>query len=420
MNGHPSRLLLLTSLAVTASIAFPAASLRADKYPRNKEIDVLHYAFQLTLRDDDNEIAGKAGIDVLFLEAGVDHLVLDLVGKRRTDDVQGMTVSTVRSGEAALAYELDHDRLRIALASPSQRGETRRIDIGYAGVPESGLIIRNNMHKERTFFADNFPNRARHWLPLVDHPYDKATCQFMVTAPRDYQVVANGLLVAKSDLPNGQRRTHWRQSVPISTYLMVIGAARFAVQHVETVGGIPIQTWVFPQDKTAGFAVFRQARKPLEFFVQRIGPYPYEKLANVQSTNRYGATEFASSVFYGERIVRNRNGFEIMVHEIAHQWFGDSITTDDWNHVWLSEGFATYLTHLYFEETVGRQRLIDGMRRSRQTVIRNARRNPDQPLVDYRLPVEQTLTSDAYQKGAWLLHRYTTPMPPAPISPATS
>ncbi|MCZ6641977.1 MAG: M1 family aminopeptidase, partial [Gammaproteobacteria bacterium] len=195
-----------------------------------------------------------------------------------------------------------------------------------------------------------------------------------------------------------------RQSVPISTYLMVIGAARFAVQHVESVDGIPIQTWVFPQDKAAGFALFGEARKPLEFFAERIGPYPYEKLANVQSTNRYGATEFASSIFYGERIFGRGNAFGLMVHEIAHQWFGDSITTNDWNHVWLSEGFATYLTHLYFEETVSRERLIEGMKRDRQQVIRNAQRNPDQPLVDYRLPVEQTLTGDAYRKGAWLLH----------------
>ena len=110
------------------------------------------------------------------------------------------------------------------------------------------------------------------------------------------------------------------------------------------------------------------------------------------------------SPVYGENVFARGNGFPIMVHEIAHQWFGDSVTTNDWNHVWLSEGFATYLTHLYFEAEIGRERLVDGMQKDRQRVIRSAASHPDQPLVDERLPVERTLTGDAYQKGAWVLH----------------
>ena len=95
-------------------------------------------------------------------------------------------------------------------------------------------------------FSENWPNHARQWLPMIDHPYDKATGEFIVTAPAHYQVVANGLLVEELDLPDGVRRTHWKQSVPIASWLYALGVARFAVHHYDVVRGIPQQVWVFP------------------------------------------------------------------------------------------------------------------------------------------------------------------------------
>jgi aminopeptidase N len=384
-----------------------ASRVQADRYPRNRQINVLHYVFRLSLQDESNEIIGQTSIDIQFCEAGVDRFELDLTGKERGDAKTGMTVSRVTVDNSELRFEHQNNRLKIDLdekvVGKIEKGQSLRINIDYLGTPQEGLVIRDNKYHERTFFADNFPNRARQWLPVLDHPYDKATCEFIVTAPKPYRVVANGKLIEELDNVS-THQTHWKQSVPISTYLMVIGAARFATQDVEPVAGIPIQTWVFPEDQDVGFAVFGEAGKPLKFFIDRIGPYPYEKLANVQSTNRYGATEFASSIFYGEDVFSRGSGFPIMVHEIAHQWFGDSITTNDWNHVWLSEGFATYLTHLYFEAESGREQLVEGMQKDRERVIRSAASHPDQPLIDERLPVERTLTGDAYQKGAWVLH----------------
>ena len=91
---------------------------------------------------------------------------------------------------------------------------------------------------------------------MIDHPYDKATGEFIVTAPGRYQVVANGLLVEELDLANGMRRTHWKQSVPIASWLYTLGVARFSSHHAGTVNGVPLQTWVFPQDREAGQRLF--------------------------------------------------------------------------------------------------------------------------------------------------------------------
>ena len=97
--------------------------------------------------------------------------------------------------------------------------------VRYGGVAAAGLVIGPNAYGERTFFSDNWPDKARNWLPTIDHPHDKATCDLVVTAPARYQVVSNGLLVEETDLADGQRLTHWRQSVPISPWLFVLGGS---------------------------------------------------------------------------------------------------------------------------------------------------------------------------------------------------
>jgi aminopeptidase N len=187
---------------------------------------------------------------------------------------------------------------------------------------------------------------------------------------------------------------------------MVIGAARFAIRTTGYVDGIPIQAWVYPRDREAGFADFAQAEKAVRFFHERVGPFPYAKLANVQSKTRYGGMENASNIFYSEGAVRGDLSNEgLIVHEIAHQWFGDSVTELDWNHIWLSEGFATYFTHLFNEANYGRERLVQGLVRDRNIVSGFYSQYPDQALVALQLAdPNDMLNRNAYQKGSWVLH----------------
>ena len=123
--------------------------------------------------------------------------------------------------------------MEINLASPSVKDEIKKFTINYSGIPSDGLIISKNKYGDRTFFGDNWPNRAHYWLPTIDHPYDKATCDFIITAPSEYKVIANGSLIEESDIGNNFRLTHWKESVPIPTKVMVIGAAKFAVQYLQ-------------------------------------------------------------------------------------------------------------------------------------------------------------------------------------------
>jgi aminopeptidase N len=380
----------------------------ADTYPKDPRVDVVNYRFDLELQDENDRISGTADVDVRFAAAGETSLRFDLINQDRITG-QGMTVSAVSAEDVRLPFTHRNDTLTIELPRPSVTGQRLRLRIAYAGIPASGLKIAKNRHGDRTFFSDNWPNRARHWLPTVDHPYDKATSDMIITAPAHYQVVSNGLLIEETDLPGDRRRTHWRQSVPIAPWLYVLGVARFAVQHVDTFDGKAIQTWVYAQDRDKGFYDFAvPTRDALAFYSDRVGPFSYEKLANVQSNSVSGGMEAASAIFYsegsvtGDRSVRWRN---VVIHEIAHQWFGNAVTEYDWDDVWLSEGFATYFTLLYIEHAYGRDEFLRGLEASRQRVLAFDKANPDYRIVHDNLDdMSKVTTGQTYQKGAWILH----------------
>jgi aminopeptidase N len=390
----------LLPLCLVLALGLPTL---ADTYPRQPGIDALHYAFRLTLSDETDEIVGEATMDLRFIKDGLTEFTLDLTS---VVDGKGMLVSEVTSGGAAVKYTHQADRLRLTLASPAKAGERRQFIVRYRGIPKSGLRIGKNKHGERTFFSLNWPNLAQQWLPIIDHPYEKATTEFIITAPAKYQVVANGLLQEETDLGDGRRLTHWKQSVPISSWLNAIGVAQFATRHLGQARGIPLQTWVFHQDRDHGIATFDvPVRQAIEFFSEHIGPYPYEKLGNVQAAGLGGGTEHASAIFYGENSVTNRPATGLVAHEIAHQWFGNSITEKDWDDVWLSEGFATYFTLLFTEHYQGRDAFVAGVKRSRDRVLDTEKRLPGKAIIHDNLSdMRQVLNQLVYQKGGWVLH----------------
>ncbi|MFT7679378.1 MAG: aminopeptidase N [Planctomycetota bacterium] len=417
------RLLIQNSLLLAVLCTGRVA---ADTYPRAKELDVLEYTFRVTLTDKSDSIAGLASIDLRWLESGESSFELDLssvvqasgkgmhvngVWGRPRAGVHPLNALRIEGGEGggALRYVHEANRLLIHLAEPSKQGTRLYVTISYSGIPASGLEIGETKYGDRCFFSENWPNLARQWMPTIDHPYDKAKSQMIVVAPAHYQVVSNGLLVEETDMGEGQRLTHWRQSVPIATWLYNVGVARFAVQRLADFDGKPVQTWVYPQNRDAGFYDFAEpTHAVLAFYSEQVGPYSYEKIANIQSYSVGGGMESASSIFYGEdsvtgtRSVRWRN---VIIHELAHQWFGNAVTESDWDDVWLSEGFATYFTLLFREHAYGRDDFVAGLKESRDDVLRFYRKHPDYRILHNNLDdMSRVTTGMQYQKGAWTLH----------------
>jgi aminopeptidase N len=373
-----------------------------DGYKRNPFVDIIHYDFSISISDTNNIIYGHTEIDVNFT-GPVKTLKFDL--KSKGTDEKGMTVQNVTFDKGSIKWDHNGDRIMITLHDSVKAGSQGIFSIEYSGVPADGLIISKNKYGDRTFFADNWPDRARNWIPCVDHPYDKATVDFIITSPDHYEVVGNGYLVEESCMPKQTKLTHWKEDVPLATKVMAIGVAPFATRLEGNVDGTTVWSWVFTENRKEGFHDYSVALKPLEFYSRLIGPYPYEKLANVQSKTIFGGLENASCIFYAENSVTGKGSAEnLMAHEIAHQWFGNSVTENDWHHIWLSEGFATYLTAVYQEKTYGKEKFDETMKSARDQVLGFSSGSP-KPVVDTTVTdLMKLLNPNSYQKGAWVLH----------------
>lgn len=367
-------------------------------HAQHRPIDVQHYRFNLTLTDSSNMITGIAAIRFNTTRP-LDTITIDLVD---TSNGGGMQVTQVLLNEFPVKWVHKNNKLKAIARTSTTKNE---LTVHYQGIPKDGLIIAKNKFNDRTFFADNWPDRARNWLPCIDDPADKAGVEFIVTAPLHYQVISNGVQVEETILNETQKLTHWKETVPLATKIMVIGVSRFAVQYVGDTLGVPVYSWVYPQEKENGFYDYAQAKDILPFFINNIGPYAYRKLANVQSKTIFGGMENASCIFYNETSVTgNRSAENLLVHEIAHQWFGNMATETSFAHLWLSEGFATYMTNLYEESKYSTDVMNNQLKRQRNEVIEFSKQS-QLPVVDsVTTNYMQLLNANSYQKGGWVLH----------------
>ncbi len=370
---------------------------------RFENFDIQHYSFEIHLNDTTDIIEGKANIKLITLKPNK-NIVLDLVGKNKSTE-KGMRVSKVLVGGEITPFSHSQNQLEINLNSETKANQQIQLEIIYTGIPADGLVISENKYGKRTFFGDNWPDRAKHWLPTIDHPSDKATLEFLVYAPEHYEIISNGHLVEKRQLENDYEFTHWKEDVPLSTKLMVIGVADFAAEYFEDKNGIPVSNWVFTENREKGFYNYRFHSKALEYFTELLGPYSYEKLAHVQSKTRYGGMENASCIFYHERTGTSEQSQErLFAHEVAHQWFGNSVTEQNWHHVWLSEGFATYLTHVYNQHFYGEEKFQADLQRDRERIIRYSKQKLT-PVIDTTVTdYIKLLNTNSYQKASWFLH----------------
>lgn len=368
-----------------------------------QHINVLHYNFFIDINDDNDSLKGLATIKFIN-PSGASGISFDLTNVQASG--KGMHVSEVKdlsNGVQQLSFAQMSQKLLIQLPA-SRKGDTSTITVAYKGIPTDGLIISKNKFGTRTFFADNWPNRAHHWIPCNDRPDDKASFEFSVVAPSYYGVIANGVKLEEKEL-NNKKLTHWREETALPTKVMVIGVARFATKQFEnSPNSLPVSAWVYPQDSTKGFYDFAVAPDIVQYFSGYIAPFPYQKLANVQSTTIFGGMENASCIFYAEDLVTgDRKAEDVVAHEIAHQWFGDMASEKSFAHLWLSEGFATYFTDLYFEHKYGKEAANKRLQKEREQVIRFAT-STNHAVVDSTDNLMSLLNANSYQKGAWVLH----------------
>jgi aminopeptidase N len=385
---------LLCALAALACL--PAQAQARDTYARLAWLDALEYRIRLNIPEASDEISAEATINFALKADAPRELPLDFGAL----NVEGVTVNGRPAG-----FRQAEGRLLVALAGDYKSGALLTVAVKYHGRPADGLFFKRNKFGDRTVFADNWPNRAHHWFPSLDHPYDKAGVAFDVTAPARYDVIANGRLIETTSLQNGMRLTSWREDVDIPVYCMVVGATEFSVLDAGAFGNSRLSYYLYPKDRDKGTHDYGRALRAAEFFERLVGPYPYEKLALVESSTRFGGMENSSSIFFDENSYNGSGKLEgTVAHEIAHQWFGDSVTESDWHHLWLSEGFATYFGALFYEHADGRQRFLEVMRGARERYMKDAD-VVSRPVIDPSVTdLFKLLNRNNYEKGAWVLH----------------
>ncbi len=387
-------------------------------------VDVLRYRFDLRVPDR-GKVVRIASTATFTRGEGVDSLRLDLLAPMQVARASvGCTASP-----AAAAFTHDGSRVSVALpalvtarrtvaANPlpvaAPAVDTLCVTVAYEGEPADGLIISTDSAGRWRAFGDNWPDRGRHWLATVDHPSDKALVEFVVDAPAALTVVANGTRRSVSDAAGGRRRTTWATAEAIPTYLMVVAVAPLVAHELgETACGlasvgrcVPQRVYTAPEQARYMPGHFAEADSIVRFFARTVAPFPYEQLAHLQSSTRFGGMENAGAIFYADRLFRSPNGLSVglIAHETAHQWFGDAVTEAQWGHLWLSEGFATYFAALYTEHSRGDSAFRADIAGIRQQVI-DAAVVKERPVLDTAQTVLlQLLNANSYQKGGMVLH----------------
>ena len=373
-------------------------------------LDVVDYAITLDLPDRGASIEGRAVLTVRRWSP-VDTAVLDLVALR---------VDSVLVDEKPVAFSRTDSLVRVPVGRVV--GDSFAITVRYGGQPKDGLIIRTDSAGRWTAFGDNWPNRARNWIPSIDHPSDKATVTWTVRAPSERRVVANGELMEETPLPVRagsipRTLTRWRESRPIPAYLMVIAAAPLVYYDLGRDGCgagefgscVRQSVYVFPESRDFLPGPFSRSPEIVRLFSELVAPFPYEKLAHLQSSTRYGGMENAGAIFYADAPFRRRTmQAGVIAHETAHQWFGDAVTEREWSHLWLSEGFATYFQQLWVERFGGDSAFRAGMRGIRDEIVK-APEVASRPVIDTtQTDLMALLNTNSYQKGGWTLHMLRT------------
>ncbi len=266
---------------------------------------------------------------------------------------------TVNGQDATFTVDAPHEQMIVKLLKPANRGDDLKVEITYDGKPQAGVYFVSPDRSEvpiktNVIYTQGEAEDTRYWLPTYDEPEDKATSEGYISVPQGYFALSNGTLVEV--IHTGARDVfHWKIDQPHSTYLISFVAAKMG-QGLENWNNIPVNWYVPEGAQDMGSQAFGGTADMVRFYSELTGvKYPYSKFAQTAVPDfPFGGMENISAVTQtigALRPANDPNHEEIMglvLHELAHQWFGDLETCDSWPNNWLNEGFATFLPHFYF------------------------------------------------------------------------
>ena len=360
----------------------------------NGGYDAVHYDLAVTVKPDLATIEGTSSMVAVATQAlSGFHL-----------DLHSLTVHSVTVDGRTAAFTQDGSELVVTPSSPLVSGASFTTRITYSGAPTrlAAPDVDNGWYHDATRATVlGEPQAASMWFPVNEHPSDKATYNVVATVPAGKTAVSNGLPVGDPVTRGALTTWHWRSQHPMASYLVLLAIGDYTLVRTTSHSGIPIIDAVDPSVAKDAAPALAQQSAILDFLAADFGPYPFEAAGAVIAR---GLPEVAletqtRSLYAAELFGPDGNGPSILVHETAHQWFGDSVSLSRWRDIWLNEGFATYAELLW----AAKQGTVDPTQVIPDTLSNLA---PDDALwqTDISNPGTKELFGGAvYQRGSLVL-----------------
>ncbi|MEV7472034.1 M1 family metallopeptidase [Streptomyces kronopolitis] len=364
----------------------------------NGGYDVDHYNLRLGYNPENRILDGRATITARTTQP-LPRFNLDL---------KGLTVKSVTVNQNKATFQRDGQELVIDPERPLSKGERFKVAITYGGIPKPlshlGIFPIGWNATDDGAFVGSQPNGAMTWFPVNDHPKDKASYDFTITVPQGTTAIANGVFGGRKTA-HGRTTLRWKQREPMASYVATVAIGKFKVQQYTTPGGLEVYNAVDPREAKAWPAV-KKIPSVLDWAGRLFGPYPFKSAgAIVPHSKAWGentALETQGRPVYPSSLSSDHLG--LMVHESAHQWFGDSVSLKNWKDIWLNEGFATYAEWLYSEQHGG-----DSAQKTFEKLYSKPSDNSlwNTPVASPR-SVKQLFLPAVYERGAMALHKLRT------------
>jgi aminopeptidase N len=406
----------LCAMALLVALLLPTlllpALVRADEpYARSRDYDLQNVKTHLWFDTDQRSVRGEVTHSIAMLRDNLSQVDFDSVDLK----IQSVTVD----GKNA-KFSVTDKKLLVSLEQPSKRGDRHEIFISYSGQPKKGLYFvlpdKNYPNRPKEVWTQGEAEDTRYYIPIYDYPNDRTTSEMILTVPATWITISNGRLVDVKTESDGNKTWDWRQSEPLSTYLISAVAGEF-VEKKDTWRDIPVRYVVPRGDERKIDATFSRTRQMLDLFSDRLDvKYPWAQYAQT-SVNDFveGGMENTSATTLTSRGLVNpelvpeeqRGSDDLDSHELAHQWFGDLVTCRDWANIWLNEGFATYFEHYWIEQHYSPDQAAYVFWRDQFSWFRQKRLYPV-PIVTRNFTDGIEYAGNVYNKAGWVLKMLRT------------
>jgi aminopeptidase N len=384
-----------------------ATSVRADEpYARSRDYDLQNVKTHLWLVAGQRSFRGETTQSLALLRDNVTELQFDSVD---------LKIESVALDGKAAKFATTADKLIVSLQHPGKRGDKHEVDIRYGGAPKKGLYFvmpdKNYPNRPNEVWSQGEAEDTRYYIPIYDYPNDRTTSEMILTVPGNWVTVSNGTLVGTKSESDGTKTWDWKQTEPLSTYLISAVAGEFVEKKV-TWHGIPVR-YIVPRGQESKIdSTFDDTRQMLETFSSKLGvPYPWAQYAQSSvddfveggMENTSATTLTSGGLVHPALLAEDRTrSDDLNSHELAHQWFGDLVTCKDWSNLWLNEGFATYFEHFWLEQHYGADEADYAFWRDQSRWFHESNLYPV-PLMNRNFSDSIEYAGNIYTKGGWVL-----------------